>query len=320
MRAFVKLMRPTLGEHIDILWTPEDTVWAALVDSSQLSTALLNLALNARDAMPGGGKLTLETGNATVDESYAALNPDVMPGNYVLISVTDSGIGIPVAIRDSIFEPFFSTKEVGKGTGLGLSMVYGFVKQSNGHIKVYSEEGQGTTFRIYLPKGGGMDAGQSAGLAAETPPVGGNETILVVEDDPLVRATVISQLRGLGYRTISAAGPREALAVVEGGAAFDLLFTDMVMPGPMNGRQLADDIATKRLAVKVLYTSGYSDEAVVHQGRLDPGVLLLAKPYRKADLARMVRLALSGQAAVTTAAEQARRSREDGGLKRNSAT
>jgi nitrogen-specific signal transduction histidine kinase/CheY-like chemotaxis protein len=292
IRESAKLMRPTLGEHIEIKSKLEEGVRPALVDPGQLNTALLNLALNARDAMPNGGRLTLETSNIILDDSYTKLNPDAQPGNYVAISVSDNGTGIPNAIRDRIFEPFFSTKEVGKGTGLGLSMVYGFVKQSNGHIKIYSEEGHGTTFKIYLPQGGGLPCEQSVGVASESPIEDHGETILVVADDRLVRASVITQLHGLGYKTISAANANEAIAAIEGGAAFDLLFTDLIMPGPMNGRRLAEAVAKRRSPLRVLFTSGYSEDAIVHHGRLDPGVLLLAKPYRKPDLARMVRVAL----------------------------
>jgi PAS domain S-box-containing protein len=286
-----KLMRPTLGEHIEIKSTLMEQVWTALVDPSQLSSALLNLAINARDAMPNGGKLVLETKNVTFDEEYAAANGDVQPGNYVMVAVSDTGAGIPAAIIDRVFEPFFSTKEVGKGTGLGLSMVYGFVKQSGGHIKVYSEEGHGTTFRLYLPQADAPAAQIAEPLAAEIE--GGNETILVVEDDELVRAYVSAQLQGLGYKTLSAANGTEALAIADSGAAFDLLFTDVIMPGPFNGRQLAAEMMQRRPPLKVLFTSGYTENAIIHHGRLDSGVLLLAKPYRKLDLARMLRLALA---------------------------
>jgi PAS domain S-box-containing protein len=299
MLESVKLMRPTLGEHIEIAAMLEDDVWPALVDPGQLSAALLNLALNARDAMPNGGKLTLETANIVLDESYAELNGEVRPGCYVMIAISDTGTGIPEAIRDKVFEPFFSTKEVGKGTGLGLSMVYGFVKQTNGHVKIYSEVGQGTTFRIYLPLAGGIRSGQVAEAAPERPNKGDSETILVVEDDPLVRSFVISQLHGLGYKIISAANAAEAIDVVDSGAAFDLLFTDVIMPGSMHGRQLAEDVAKRRgPALKVLFTSGYSEDAIIHHGRLDPGVLLLTKPYRRIELARMVRVALDAPAAT----------------------
>jgi len=300
----VRLMRPTLGEQIEIEAMLEDEVWPALVDPGQLGTAILNLALNARDAMPNGGKLTLETDNAFLDESYAELNREVRPGNYVMIAVSDTGNGIPEAIRDKIFEPFFSTKAVGKGTGLGLSMVYGFVKQSNGHIKIYSEEGHGTTFRIYLPQARESHSGQFADVAAEVVMEGDSETILVVEDDPMVRTSVTKQLHALGYKTIQAANAAEALAIVDDGAAFDLLFTDVIMPGPMNGRQLAEEVAKRRSALKVLFTSGYTENAMVHHGRLDPGVLLLAKPYRRAELARMVRVALAASPATRDYSER----------------
>jgi PAS domain S-box-containing protein len=286
-----KLMRPTLGEHIEIESMLAGSVRAALVDPGQLSSALLNLAINARDAMPSGGKLTLETKNVTLDENYATVNGDVEPGNYVMIAVSDSGSGIPEAIRDRVFDPFFSTKEVGKGTGLGLSMVYGFVKQSGGHIKVYSEVGHGTTFKLYLPQAEpALD--QDAAAPSMSAVEGGHETILIVEDDSLVRAYVDTQLQSLGNKTLSAGNGVEALAIADSGAAFDLLFTDVIMPGRFNGRQLAGEIALRYPSLKVLFTSGYTENAVVHHGRLDSGVLLLVKPYRKADLARMLRVAL----------------------------
>jgi CheY-like chemotaxis protein len=195
-------------------------------------------------------------------------------------------------IRGRVFDPFFSTKDVGKGTGLGLSMVYGFVKQSGGHVKLYSEEGLGTTFKLYLPRAE-LPSGQFAGDSPLQEIEGGNETILVVEDDPLVRAYVGAQLQGLGYKTLSAANGAEALAIVDSGAAFDLLFTDVIMPGRLNGRQLAAEIASRYPSLKVLFTSGYTENAIIHHGRLDSGVLLLAKPYRKQDLARMLRVALT---------------------------
>jgi PAS domain S-box-containing protein len=292
-----KLLRPTLGAHIEIETALEEAAWLALVDPTQLTTALLNLAVNARDAMPNGGKLTLETGNVILDESYADANREVKPGSYVMVAVSDTGTGIPAAVRDRVFEPFFTTKEAGKGTGLGLSMVYGFVKQSGGHIKIYSEEGHGTTIKIYLPRAGAQWA-QAAATAPAPHIEGGNEMILVVEDDALVRTSVTAQLQSLGYQTISAANAADALLIVDGGAAFDLLFTDIIMPGPMNGRQLADETAKRRLGVKVLYTSGYTEDAVIHHGRLDPGVLLLGKPYRKSDLARMLRTALNAAATM----------------------
>jgi PAS domain S-box-containing protein len=287
-----KLMQPTLGEHIEIESRLADTLSPALVDPGQLSSALLNLAINARDAMPDGGKLTLETRDVIFDEEYAAANGDVRPGNYVMIAVSDTGTGIPEAIRDRVFDPFFSTKGVGKGTGLGLSMVYGFVKQSGGHIKLYSEQGYGTTFRLYLPQAEAQPAPIASGPS--NPGIeGGNETILVVEDDPLVRTYVNAQLQSLGYNTLSAANGAEALAIADSGQAFDLLFTDVIMPGGLNGRQLAAEMSKRRPSLKVLFTSGYAENAIIHHGRLDAGVLLLAKPYRKLDLARMLRTALT---------------------------
>ncbi len=289
----VKLLRPTLGERIEIESAFEDEACLATVDSNQLATAILNLAINARDAMPHGGKLILETGSAFLDESYASLHTDVRPGRYALIAVSDTGTGIPASIIDKVFNPFFTSKGPGKGTGLGLSMVYGFVKQSAGHIKIYSEEGHGTTIKIYLPPGTGASL---APEAAATSPViqGGHETILVVEDDKLVRDYVLTQLRSLGYVTMDAANAAEALAVVEAGRKFDLLFTDVIMPGPMNGRQLADEVQKSKPGLKVLFTSGYTENAIIHHGRLDSGVLLLAKPYRKSDMAGMIRRALAG--------------------------
>jgi CheY-like chemotaxis protein len=286
-----KLLRPTLGEHIQIESVFEADGCVAVVDPNQLTTALLNLALNARDAMPGGGKLMLETGTAYLDERYASQN-DVRPGPYVLIAVSDTGTGIPAAMLSRVFDPFFTSKGPGKGTGLGLSMVYGFVRQSAGHVKIDSEEGHGTTIKMYLPPGTTATA-IGDGVTPATI-VGGQETILVVEDDRLVRGYVLAQLHSLGYVTLEAANAAEALAIVAAGKPFDLLFTDVIMPGRMNGRQLADEVQRARPGLKVVYTSGYTENAIIHQGRLDSGVLLLAKPYRKFDLARILRKALEG--------------------------
>ncbi len=285
------LLRPTLGEPIETHMKLAGDAWPALIDPSQLTNAILNLALNARDAMPEGGKLIIETSNVVLDDHYVRLNSDVTTGDYVMVAVTDSGHGIPAAILNKVFEPFFTTKDVDKGTGLGLSMVYGFVKQSNGHIKIYSEEGHGTTIRIYLPRASGL--AKPAG--AESPPVleGGRETILVVEDDNLVRTFVVSQIQSLGYLTLAAVNAAEAMAVIDGPQPIDLLFTDMIMPGSMNGRQLAAAALKRRTWLKILYTSGYSSEAIIHHGQLEAGLLLLAKPYRKSDLARMIRTALA---------------------------
>nr|WP_314961950.1 PAS domain S-box protein [Bradyrhizobium cosmicum] len=286
-----KLLRPTLGEQIQIESVFEDESCVAIVDPNQLTTAILNLALNARDAMPGGGKLIVETGAAYLDEVYASVN-DVRPGHYVLIAVSDTGTGIPANMLARVFDPFFTSKGPGKGTGLGLSMVYGFIKQSAGHIKIYSEEGHGTTIKMYLPPGKTPTA-VGEGVTPKTVE-GGHETILVVEDDRLVRDYVLAQLHSLGYLTLQAANAAEALAIVATGKPFDLLFTDVIMPGKMNGRQLADEVLKTRPDLRVVYTSGYTENAIIHHGRLDTGVLLLAKPYRKSDLARIIRKALSG--------------------------
>jgi len=265
-------------------------VAAAHIDASQLANSLVNMAINARDAMPNGGKLLLETRRVVLDEAYAVANPGVVSGPYLMLAVSDTGTGMPPAVRDRVFEPFFTTKgDSGKGTGLGLSMVYGFVKQSGGHINIYSEEGHGTTIRLYLPPAV-MEDSIPAPLATAT--LSGHETILVVEDEAMVRDFVVAQLHNLGYITIAAANGNDALARVQDGVAFDLLFTDVIMPGGMSGRELADEVERLRPGTRVLYTSGYTDHAIIHHGRLDEGVLLLSKPYRKSELARMVRIAL----------------------------
>jgi len=288
-----RLLRPTLGEQIEVVTVLGKDVMPVHIDVSQLASAVLNLAVNARDAMPKGGKLLMETANAVLDEAYIAANPDARAGSYVMLAISDTGSGMSPEVLERAFEPFFTTKEVGQGTGLGLSMVYGFVKQSGGHIKIYSEAGHGTTVRLYLPPGHGkVDTVADASEEA----AGGTETILVVEDDALVRGSVIGQLQALGYRTIAAHNARAAIAVVERGEPFDLLFTDVIMAGGMSGAELANVVTRRRPGVKVLYTSGYTDNAVMHHGRLDEGVLLLTKPYRKPQLGRMVRQALNGAA------------------------
>jgi CheY-like chemotaxis protein len=227
-----------------------------------------------------------------LDEDYAAMNPEASPGSYVMIAVSDTGEGIPGSLLDKVFEPFFTTKGVGKGSGLGLSMVYGFVKQSNGHIKIYSEPGHGTTVKLYLPQATSREdaqADKAGAVAAER----GDESILIVEDDALVREYVVTQIKRLGYETFAAKNAAEALETIDSARRIDLLFTDVIMPGGMNGRQLATEALKRRPELKVLYTSGYTENAIVHHGRLDAGVLLLAKPYVSSDLARMIRIALA---------------------------
>jgi PAS domain S-box-containing protein len=285
-----KLLKPMLGEHIEISAVLAENVWSALADPSQLSAAIVNLAVNARDAMPGGGKLALETANVVIDEATAS-DGDLGAGEFVTIEVADTGQGISPDIIDRVFEPFFTTKGIGRGTGLGLSMVYGFAKQTGGTVKIESEEGRGTVVRLYLPR----SQGRAPTREDSAPPVdapGGQETILVVEDDPLVRGYVIAQLGGLGYETLVASDAEAALELVDQGAEFDLLFTDVIMPGGMNGRELAEVVLERRPGVKVLYTSGYTDE-IVNEERLDPGIALLRKPYRKSDLWRKIREVLA---------------------------
>jgi signal transduction histidine kinase/DNA-binding NarL/FixJ family response regulator len=286
------LLRPTLGAHIDVETMLASDTSRALIDPSQLTNTILNLALNARDAMAEGGKLTIETRNIFLDESYSNMNNDVTAGDYVMIAVSDSGSGIPAHILERVFEPFFTTKGVGKGSGLGLSMVYGFVKQSGGHIMIYSKEGRGTTVRIYLPQATGI--AQPSRKVMTAPGVErGRETILIVEDDQMVRPLVVRQIESLGYVALTAANAEEALIVIDGGQEIDLLFTDLIMPGGMNGRLLADEALRRRPSLKILFTSGHSEDEVSHDGRLDEGVLLLAKPYRKSELAGMIRSVLA---------------------------
>jgi len=286
----VRLLAPTLGSRIAIKTALGGGLRPAFVDRSQLSAALVNLAINARDAMPDGGTLTFTTGNVTLGVPDAVASGVEGAGDYVAIEVSDTGTGIPQAILDKIFDPFFSTKEVGQGTGLGLSMVFGFVKQSGGSVMVRSEEGHGATFTIYLPK---ADMTTLQPPAPDDLPVrGGRETVLCVEDDRRIRDYVTIQLESLGYKVLVAGNADEALAIAKDGAAFDLLFTDIVMPGSMNGRQLAESMMAGRPSLRVLLTSGYSGGAIPPQGRVGHGIPLLIKPYRRAELARMLRRCL----------------------------
>ncbi|MGJ4889723.1 CHASE3 domain-containing protein [Bradyrhizobium sp. HKCCYLS3077] len=297
-----KLLRPTLGEQIEINSILEEETLIAHIDSAQLANSLVNMAINARDAMPNGGKLLLESRRVVLDEAYAAANAGVAPGSYIMVAVSDTGTGMSPEVRDRAFEPFFTTKGAGKGSGLGLSMVYGFVKQSGGHIKIYSEEGRGTTIRLYIPA---PPEQVVTPAAPELPPPRGEETIFIVEDDLLVQDFVVSQLQSLGYKTVTASTGVEALAKIEAGQSFDLLFTDVIMPGGVNGKELAEEALRQRPGTKVLYTSGYTDNAMIEHGRIDQTALLLTKPYRKSELAQMVRLALNGSADVSPTQQQA---------------
>ncbi|MCP1763605.1 ATP-binding protein [Bradyrhizobium japonicum] len=290
LEEVAKLLLATFDKTIEIVSRLDRNVWLAFADRGQLSAALLNLAINARDAMLDGGKLTLTTRNVVFGVREAVAVGAGYAGDYVEIEIADTGTGIPQAILERIFDPFFSTKDVGKGTGLGLSMVFGFVKQSGGGIKVTSEEGRGTIFRIYLPKAETSTL-RPAGYD-ERKVVGGTETILCVEDDRDVRQYVTVQLESLGYKVISAANATEALALVAEGTPFDLLFTDIVMAGGVNGRELAEQMVAARPSLRVLFTSGYAYDSLHAQGRATMGAPLLAKPYRKAELARMLRRSL----------------------------
>ncbi|WP_348270768.1 ATP-binding protein [Rhizobium sp. Root1212] len=285
-----EILASTLGEPIQKETVLAAGLWRTKADPNQLENAVLNLAVNARDAMPDGGKLTIETANAHIDETYAAEH-DIRPGQYVMIAVTDTGCGMPPDIIKKAIDPFFTTKPVGKGTGLGLSQVFGFAKQSNGHMKIYSEVGVGTTMKIYLPRDyGPSEAGQQ--LKDESVPRGSaSEVVLLVEDDASVREVHTRMLEELGYPVVAVDGPFAALKIVDERPDVKLLFTDIVM-APMNGRKLADEIWRKRPGLPVVFTTGYSRNAVIHNGVLDEGVIFLEKPAALGDLARKVRLAL----------------------------
>jgi signal transduction histidine kinase/FixJ family two-component response regulator len=274
------LLRRTLGEQIVIETVLAGGLWPAFADPNQLENAILNLAVNARDAMRGSGKLTIETANAHLDEGYATQHAEVVPGQYVVIAVTDTGSGMSREIIDHAFEPFFTTKDVGHGTGLGLSQVYGFVKQSGGHVKIYSEIGEGTSVKIYLPRLLHDFAAEEIGEEGQLELArGAAESILVVEDDDDVRAHSVDVLRELGYRVVEARTAEIALAALSRSPDITLLFTDVGLPGGMNGRQLADEVLRRRPDLKVLFTTGYARNAIVHEGRLDPGVQLITKPF-----------------------------------------
>lgn len=285
------LLRRALGEPIDIRLHLAADLPPAHVDPAQLETALLNLAINARDAMPDGGTLTIETGTATLDEAYAQRH-GIAPGRYVTVAVSDTGHGMPEDVQRQAFDPFFTTKAPGEGTGLGLSMVYGFVRQSRGHVTLYSEEGRGTAITLYLPPAG-ADAVVAPSPEAATPQAtGGSERVLLVEDNPLVRDYALSAARSLGYRVVAAEDGVAGLAALERDGPFDLLLTDVVLPGPLNGGELAREARARAPGLKVLFMSGYTANAIGEQGRLDPGTDLLHKPFGVNELARRMRAAL----------------------------
>ena len=289
-----EFLRRTLGDAVSLETVLAGGLWRTHADANQLENAILNLALNARDAMPEGGKLTIETANCYLDEAYVtAVAEPVERGQYVMIAVADTGFGMPPTALERAFEPFFTTKEVGKGTGLGLSQVYGFVRQSAGHVRIYSELGEGTTVKVYLPRHIGSedeaDVTESTGTMVGAI---GAECILVVEDDAGLRAFTKETLTELGYRVLEASNGQAALNLLERESVIDLVFTDVVMPGGMNGRQLADEITRRRPGLKVLFTTGYTRNAIVHQGRLDPDVQMIGKPFSVDELGAKVRALL----------------------------
>lgn len=289
-----EMLGRTLGEQIEVECVYGAGLWRCYADPSEVENALLNLSINARDAMPGGGKLTVETANAHIDDEYARTRPDVTSGQFVLLSVSDTGHGMPADVVDRAFDPFFTTKAVGKGTGLGLSQVFGFAKQSGGHVAIYSEIGQGTTVKIYLPRFAGAEPAVTGSATTDNIPEGrAEEVVLVVEDEQRVRHFAVDALRELGYTAISASDPIEALKSLREQPRIDMMFTDIVMP-EMTGRQLADAALELRPDLRVLYTTGYTRNAVVHNGMIDIGVAFLPKPYSLAELARKVRDVLDG--------------------------
>ncbi len=287
-----ELLRRTLEERVEIETVLAGGLWRVHADAGQIENALVNLALNGRDAMPDGGKLTIETANSELDDRYARLHEEVTPGQYVMFSVTDTGTGMAQEVIERAFEPFFSTKGVGRGTGLGLSQVFGFVKQSSGHIKIYSELGKGTTIKIYLPRYvGDQDPVAAPQSTDDVPRAKDGERILVVEDDEQVRAMSVGMLRDLGYEVLEAGNGAEALAMLETHGSVALMFTDVVMPG-LTGRALADEARTRHPGLRVLYTTGYTRNSIVHNGVVDHDVALIQKPFSVGDLARKIRLML----------------------------
>ncbi len=288
--AMEDMLRRTLGAHVELDLALDADLWSAYGDRAQIESAVLNLVINARDAMPGGGRLTIETHNIRLDQSYAALNPDVAPGDYVALAVTDTGSGMTPAVMARALEPFFTTKEVGKGSGLGLSMVFGFAKQSKGHLKIYSEVGAGTTVRLYLPRD--LTGAVAAQPVEADKDRGGDETILVVEDEAQVRELAVSNLRERGYTVLQAANGPEAVEVLAADHKIDLLLTDIIMPGQMTGRDVAEHALQARPEIKLLFTSGYADASVMRNGLVKAGARFISKPYRGPELARTVRALL----------------------------
>jgi PAS domain S-box-containing protein len=287
VRNMEDLVRRAVGEHVEVETVVSASLWNTTLDPHQLENVMLNLAINARDAMPGGGKLTIELSNTMLDDTYVSAAHEVPPGQYVLFAISDTGTGMTPEVRERAIEPFFTTKAEGQGTGLGLSMAFGFVKQSGGHFRIYSEAGHGTTIKAYFPRA--LEAEQTLPEPVAGEARGGTETILVVEDDPNVQATVVGMLSELGYHVLRADNAEMALAVLKAGVRCDLLFTDVVMPGKLKSTEMVRQAKALLPDMKVLYTSGYTQNAIIHGGRLDAGVELLSKPYRRERLAAKVR-------------------------------
>jgi PAS domain S-box-containing protein len=292
VRRMLGLLWRTLGGAVEVEVGGDADLWLSLVDPGQLENSLLNLAINARDAMPKGGKLTIEASNARIDSAYAEAQDDAEPGQYVLVAVSDTGEGMAEAVMDHAFEPFFTTKDVGKGSGLGLSMVYGFVKQSGGHVRIHSEVAQGTTINLYLPRYFGDEKEVMLREPTEALPQAENEVVLVVEDDADLRTLIVRMLKVLGYGVYEASSGAVALAVLPTLSQVDLLLTDMVLPGGMGGRELVEVVRRERPGLPALYMSGYAENAIFHHGHLDEGIQLLQKPFRMGDIARAVREAI----------------------------
>lgn len=292
VRGMEELVQRAVGETVEVETAVSASLWNVTLDAHQLENVVLNLAINARDAMPNGGKLTIELSNTMLDDSYVSAAHDVPAGQYVLLAISDTGTGMTPEVMERSIEPFFTTKGEGQGTGLGLSMAFGFVKQSGGHFRIYSEVGHGTTIKAYFPRS--LAGEQTLPEPLGTEIRGGNETILVVEDDPNVRATVVAMLGELGYKVLRADNADVALSVLKAGVHCDLLFTDVVMPGKTKSTELARTAKALLPELKVLYTSGYTQNAIVHGGRLDPGIELLSKPYRREKLAAKLRQMLGG--------------------------
>ncbi|MGH8320117.1 MAG: response regulator [Steroidobacteraceae bacterium] len=291
IRDMEDILQRAVGEGVAIETAIDEGLWNTLIDPGNVENALLNMAINARDAMEGEGRVTIEATNATLDASYVAAHEGVTPGQYVMVAVTDTGAGMSAEVIEQAFEPFFTTKPEGRGTGLGLSMVYGFVKQSGGHIQIDSEVGRGSKIKLYLPRS--MQS-EDAHIEMDSIPVsGGSEMILVAEDDESVRETVVAMLSDLGYRVLKAKDAQSALSIIESGMPIDLLFTDVIMPGPLKSTELARKARERMPNLAVLFTSGYTEDAFVNSGRLDESVELLSKPYSRETLARKLRLMLA---------------------------